>query len=107
MVGADKITGIDLNPRREAMAREFGMTHFIDASQEKKAGEALQQLTDGGLDYSFEWIGHTTTMRKALKCGHTGWGLSIIIGVAAASQEISTCPFQLLTGRIQGRLRGS
>ncbi len=99
MVGADKIIGIDINPKREAMAREFGMTHFIDASQENKVVEAIQQLTDGGADYSFECIGNTTTMRQALECCHKGWGRSIIIGVAAAGQEISTRPFQLVTGR--------
>jgi S-(hydroxymethyl)glutathione dehydrogenase/alcohol dehydrogenase len=100
MVGADKIIGIDLNPRRQGMARKFGMTHFIDPSQTENVVDAIVQLTDGGADYSFECIGNTTTMRQALECCHKGWGQSIIIGVAAAGQEISTRPFQLVTGRI-------
>jgi len=99
MVGADKIIGIDLNPAREAMARQFGMTHFIDPRKVDNVVEAIVQLTDGGTDYSFECIGNTTTMRQALECCHKGWGRSIIIGVAAAGQEISTRPFQLVTGR--------
>jgi S-(hydroxymethyl)glutathione dehydrogenase / alcohol dehydrogenase len=103
MVGADKIIGIDLNPAREAMARQFGMTHFINPKDVQAAGssvvDAIVQLTDGGADYSFECIGNTTTMRQALECCHKGWGRSLIIGVAAAGQEISTRPFQLVTGR--------
>jgi S-(hydroxymethyl)glutathione dehydrogenase / alcohol dehydrogenase len=99
MVGADKIIGIDINPAREAMARQFGMTHFINPKQTPNVIDAIQQLTDGGADYSFECIGSTTTMRQALECTHKGWGRSIIIGVAAAGQEISTRPFQLVTGR--------
>jgi len=103
MVGADKIIGVDLNPAREAMARQFGMTHFINPKDVEAAGgsvvEAIQQLTDGGADYSFECIGNTTTMRQALECCHKGWGRSIIIGVAEAGAEISTRPFQLVTGR--------
>jgi S-(hydroxymethyl)glutathione dehydrogenase/alcohol dehydrogenase len=99
MVGADRIIGIDLNPAREAMARQFGMTHFIDPRQVPDVVDAVVQLTDGGADYSFECIGNTTTMRQALECCHKGWGRSIIIGVAAAGQEISTRPFQLVTGR--------
>jgi S-(hydroxymethyl)glutathione dehydrogenase / alcohol dehydrogenase len=103
MVGADKIIGIDINPAREAMARKFGMTHFINPNELAKNTpnviDAIQQLTDGGADYSFECIGSTTTMRQALECTHKGWGRSIIIGVAAAGQEISTRPFQLVTGR--------
>ncbi|HLL20325.1 MAG TPA: S-(hydroxymethyl)glutathione dehydrogenase/class III alcohol dehydrogenase [Rubrivivax sp.] len=99
MVGADKIIGIDLNPAREAMARQFGMTHFIDAKSVPNVVDAIVQLTDGGADYSFECIGNTTTMRQALECCHKGWGRSIIIGVAAAGQEIATRPFQLVTGR--------
>src|SRR3982751_3380402 len=90
MVGADKIIGIDLNPAREQMARRLGLTQFVDT---------IVQLTDGGADYSFECIGNTTTMRQALECCHKGWGQSIIIGVAAAGQEISTRPFPLVTGR--------
>ena len=99
MVGADKIIGIDLNPAREAMARRFGMTHFINPKSVPNVVDAIVQLTDGGADYSFECIGNTTTMRQALECCHKGWGRSIIIGVAAAGQEISTRPFQLVTGR--------
>ena len=100
MVGADKIIGIDLNPAREAMARSFGMTHFIDPREVENVVDAIVQLTDGGADYSFECIGNTTTMRQALECCHKGWGQSIIIGVAAAGQEIATRPFQLVTGRV-------
>ncbi len=99
LVGADKIVGIDLNPAREAMARKFGMTHFVNPSAVANVVDAVVQLTDGGADYSFECIGNTTTMRQALECCHKGWGQSIIIGVAAAGQEISTRPFQLVTGR--------
>jgi len=99
LVGADKIIGIDINPAREAMARQFGMTHFINPREVPNVVEAIQQLTDGGADYSFECIGNTTTMRQALECCHKGWGRSIIIGVAEAGAEISTRPFQLVTGR--------
>ena len=100
MVGADKIIGIDINPAREAMARQFGMTHFISPKNVENVVDAIQQLTDGGADYSFECIGNTTTMRQALECCHKGWGKSVIIGVAAAGQEIATRPFQLVTGRV-------
>ena len=100
MVGADKIIGIDLNPAREAMARRFGMTHFINPKQVQSVVDAIVQLSDGGVDYSFECIGNTTTMRQALECCHKGWGQSVIIGVAAAGQEIATRPFQLVTGRV-------
>jgi S-(hydroxymethyl)glutathione dehydrogenase/alcohol dehydrogenase len=99
MVGADRIIGIDINPAREAMAREFGMTHFINPRNVPNVVDAIVQLTDGGADYSFECIGNTATMRQALECCHKGWGRSIIIGVAAAGQEIATRPFQLVTGR--------
>ena len=99
LVGADKIIGIDVNPAREVMARKFGMTHFINAKETPKVVDAIVQLTDGGADYSFECIGNTTTMRQALECCHKGWGQSIIIGVAEAGAEISTRPFQLVTGR--------
>jgi S-(hydroxymethyl)glutathione dehydrogenase/alcohol dehydrogenase len=100
MVGAAKIIGVDLNPAREALGRQFGMTHFIDAGKTANVVDAIVQLTDGGADYSFECIGNTATMRQALECCHKGWGQSIIIGVAAAGQEISTRPFQLVTGRV-------
>ncbi|MFO1397254.1 MAG: S-(hydroxymethyl)glutathione dehydrogenase/class III alcohol dehydrogenase [Burkholderiales bacterium] len=100
MVGAARIVGIDVNPAREAMARRFGMTHFINPKDVPNVVDAVIQLTDGGADYSFECIGNTTTMRQALECCHKGWGQSIVIGVAAAGQEISTRPFQLVTGRV-------
>jgi S-(hydroxymethyl)glutathione dehydrogenase/alcohol dehydrogenase len=100
MVGAGRIIGIDLNPAREAMARKFGMTHFLNPKEHANVVDAIVQLTDGGADYSFECIGNTTTMRQALECCHKGWGQSIIIGVAEAGQEISTRPFQLVTGRV-------
>jgi len=101
MVGADKIIGVDLNPAREALARQFGLTHFVNPKTVKGDLVAhLVELTGGGADYSFECIGNTQTMRQALECCHRGWGQSIIIGVAAAGQEISTRPFQLVTGRV-------
>jgi S-(hydroxymethyl)glutathione dehydrogenase/alcohol dehydrogenase len=99
MVGADKIIGVDLNPEREAMARKFGMTHFINPNEVENVVDHIIQLTDGGADYSFECIGNTKVMRQALECCHRGWGQSIIIGVAEAGAEISTRPFQLVTGR--------
>jgi S-(hydroxymethyl)glutathione dehydrogenase/alcohol dehydrogenase len=100
MVGADKIIGVDINPAREEMARKFGMTHFVNPTQVENVVDTIIQLTDGGADYSFECIGNTTTMRQSLESCHKGWGQSIIIGVAAAGQEISTRPFQLVTGRV-------
>jgi S-(hydroxymethyl)glutathione dehydrogenase/alcohol dehydrogenase len=99
MVGADRIIGVDLNAGREKLSREFGMTDFINPSDTDNVTEAIIDLTDGGVDYSFECIGNTTTMRQALECTHKGWGESFIIGVAGAGQEISTRPFQLVTGR--------
>ena len=99
MVGADRIIGVDLNPGREAMARKFGMTDFVNPKDVPDVVDAIVQLTDGGADYSFECIGNTTTMRQALECCHKGWGQSIIIGVAPAGAEIATRPFQLVTGR--------
>ncbi|GGE83954.1 S-(hydroxymethyl)glutathione dehydrogenase/class III alcohol dehydrogenase [Massilia psychrophila] len=99
MVGADKIIGVDINPGRIEMARKFGMTHFVNPKEVGNVVDHIVQLTDGGADYSFECIGNTTTMRQALECTHKGWGQSFIIGVAAAGQEISTRPFQLVTGR--------
>jgi len=100
MAGAGKIIGIDLNPAREALGRQFGMTDFINPKSVPNVVDAIVQLTDGGADYSFECIGNTTTMRQALECCHKGWGVSVIIGVAGAGQEISTRPFQLVTGRV-------
>jgi S-(hydroxymethyl)glutathione dehydrogenase/alcohol dehydrogenase len=100
MVGAGRIIGIDLNPAREALGRQFGMTDFINPKNVDNVVDAIVQLTDGGADYSFECIGSTTTMRQALECCHKGWGQSVIIGVAEAGAEISTRPFQLVTGRV-------
>src|SRR6478609_9251030 len=99
MVGAGKIIGVDINPAREAIARKFGMTDFVNANAVPNVVDAIVQLTDGGADYSFECIGNTGVMRQALECTHKGWGRSIIIGVAPAGAEISTRPFQLVTGR--------
>lgn len=100
MVGADKIIGVDINPAREEMARKFGMTHFVNSSEVENVVDHIIQLTDGGADYSFECVGNTDVMRQALECCHRGWGQSIIIGVAEAGKEISTRPFQLVTGRV-------
>jgi len=100
MVGANMIVGVDINPAREAMARKFGMTHFVNPKEVKGDLVAhLVELTQGGADYSFECIGNVNVMRQALECCHRGWGVSTIIGVAGAGQEISTRPFQLVTGR--------
>ena len=101
LAGADMIIGVDINPGRQELARKFGMTHFVNPAEVK--GDLvpyLVDLTKGGADYSFECIGNTTVMRQALECCHRGWGTSIIIGVAGAGQEISTRPFQLVTGRV-------
>jgi len=101
MVGANMIVGVDLNPAREELARKFGMTHFVNPKEvEGDLVAHLVELTKGGADYSFECIGNVKTMRQALECCHKGWGESIIIGVAGAGQEISTRPFQLVTGRV-------
>jgi S-(hydroxymethyl)glutathione dehydrogenase/alcohol dehydrogenase len=102
MVGADKIIGVDLNPSKKAMAEKFGMTHFVNPDEvgRDKVVQAIVDLTGGGADFSFECIGNVHTMRQALECCHRGWGESIIIGVAGAGQEISTRPFQLVTGRV-------
>jgi S-(hydroxymethyl)glutathione dehydrogenase/alcohol dehydrogenase len=102
MVGADKIIGVDLNPARVAMAKKFGMTHFINPKDvgNDKVVQAIVDLTGGGADFSFECIGNVNVMRQALECCHRGWGESIIVGVAASGQEIATRPFQLVTGRV-------
>ncbi len=100
MVGASKIIGIDINPSKLEIATQFGLTHFINATEVKDVVEAICDLTHGGVDYSFECIGNINVMRQALECCHKGWGESIIIGVAGAGQEISTRPFQLVTGRV-------
>jgi S-(hydroxymethyl)glutathione dehydrogenase/alcohol dehydrogenase len=99
MVGANKIIGVDINNNRIDVAKQFGMTHFVNP-KECDVMEAIMDLTNGGADYSFECIGNVNTMRQALECCHKGWGESIIIGVAGAGQEISTRPFQLVTGRV-------
>ncbi len=101
MASADKIIGVDINPARETLGRSLGMTHFVNPKELK--GDLvghLVELTGGGADYSFECVGNTTLMRQALECCHRGWGVSVIIGVAGAGQEIATRPFQLVTGRV-------
>src|SRR5476651_1001827 len=101
LVGARMIVGVDLNPDREAWGKRFGMTHFVNpAKVEGDLVKHLVDLTGGGADYSFECIGNVKVMRTALECAHKGWGQSIIIGVAGAGQEITTRPFQLVTGRV-------
>ena len=99
MVGADKIIGVDLNRGKEKLAEKFGMTHFINPHEVDNVVEAIFDVTGGGADYSFECIGNVEVMRQALECCHKGWGESYIIGVAGAGKEISTRPFQLVTGR--------
>ena len=100
MVGADMIVGVDLNSDKKSFAEQFGMTHFVNPNEvEGDLVQHLIELTGGGADYSFECIGNTNVMRQALECAHKGWGESIIIGVAGAGEEISTRPFQLVTGR--------
>ncbi len=100
MVGANKVIGIDINESKVEIAKQFGMTDFINPKNTDDLIAAIADLTDGGADYSFECIGNVNTMRQALECCHKGWGESIIIGVAGAGQEISTRPFQLVTGRV-------
>jgi S-(hydroxymethyl)glutathione dehydrogenase/alcohol dehydrogenase len=101
MVGADIIVGVDVNPAKRALAERFGMTHFVNPTEaEGDLVPHLVDLTKGGADYSFECIGRVDVMRQALECCHKGWGESVIIGVAGAGQEISTRPFQLVTGRV-------
>ncbi len=99
LVGADRIIGIDTNPKKEALARKFGLTDFINPENSADVITEIIDLTDGGVDYSFECIGKPEVMRQALESCHKGWGESVIIGVAAAGEEISTRPFQLVTGR--------
>ena len=100
LVGADQIIGVDINPAKKDLAEKFGMTHFINPQDVDDVVAAIVDQTDGGVDYSFECIGNVEIMRQALECCHKGWGESIIIGVAGAGQEISTRPFQLVTGRV-------
>ncbi len=101
LVGANMIIGVDLNSNKRQMAEKFGMTHFVNPSEiEGDLVAYLVDLTKGGADYSFECIGNINVMRQALECCHKGWGVSVIVGVAGAGQEISTRPFQLVTGRV-------
>jgi S-(hydroxymethyl)glutathione dehydrogenase/alcohol dehydrogenase len=101
LAGADMIVGVDINPARKALAEKFGMTHFVNPSEvDGDIVQYLVGLTRGGADYTFECVGNTTLMRQALESCHKGWGVSTIIGVAGAGQEISTRPFQLVTGRV-------
>src|SRR3954467_11351405 len=101
IAGANKIIGVDINPKRRAMAEKFGMTHFVNPKEvQGDLVPYLVSLTDGGADYSFECVGHVDLMRQALECCHRGWGVSVIIGVAGSGQEIRTRPFQLVTGRV-------
>ena len=101
MVGANMIIGVDMNNSKKALGEKFGMTHFVNPKEvEGDLVPYLIDISDGGADHSFECIGSTTTMRQALECCHKGWGESTIIGVAGAGQEISTRPFQLVTGRV-------
>ena len=101
LAGANMIIGVDINPARKALAEKFGMTHFVNPTEvEGDLVPYLVDLTKGGADYSFECVGNTKLMRQALECCHKGWGVSVIIGVAGAGAEISTRPFQLVTGRV-------
>lgn len=101
MVGASMIVGVDLNPAKKALAEKFGMTHFVNPKEiEGDLVSYLVNLTKGGADYSFECIGNVEVMRQALECCHKGWGVSVIVGVAGAGEEIATRPFQLVTGRV-------
>ena len=101
MVGASMIIGVDLNPAKKALAEKFGMTHFVNPKEvEGDLVSYLVDLTQGGADYSFECIGNVKVMRQALECCHKGWGVSVIVGVAGAGEEIATRPFQLVTGRV-------
>lgn len=100
LIGAEMIVGVDLNYDKKEWGEKFGMTHFVNPNEvEGDLVPYLVDLTKGGADYSFECIGNAKVMRQALECAHKGWGESIIIGVAGAGQEISTRPFQLVTGR--------
>ena len=101
MAGASRIVAVDLNEDKFEMARMLGATDFVNPSNDDRPiQDVIVELTDGGVDYSFECIGNTNVMRSALECCHKGWGESVIIGVAGAGQEISTRPFQLVTGRV-------
>jgi S-(hydroxymethyl)glutathione dehydrogenase/alcohol dehydrogenase len=99
MAGAERIVAVDLNPRKYALAGQLGATDFVDPSQVGDVVQAIVDLTDGGVDYSFECVGNVELMGKALACTHRGWGQSIVIGVAGAGEEIHARPFLLVTGR--------
>jgi len=99
LVGASRIIGIDTNPSKVPLATQFGMTDFLNPTEVDDVVAEIVAMTGGGVDYSFECIGNVQVMRQALECCHKGWGESCIIGVAGAGQEISTRPFQLVTGR--------
>lgn len=99
--GASRIIGIDIDPNKASLGKQFGITEFVNPKDhEKPIQEVIVGLTDGGVDYSFECVGNVKLMRAALECCHKGWGTSVIVGVAASGQEISTRPFQLVTGRV-------
>jgi S-(hydroxymethyl)glutathione dehydrogenase/alcohol dehydrogenase len=100
--GAARIIGIDINPAKFDLARQFGVTECINPNDhpDKPIQQVIIERTDGGVDFSFECVGNVNVMRSALECCHRGWGTSIIVGVAASGQEISTRPFQLVTGRV-------
>jgi len=100
LVGANRIIGIDTNPAKRPLAEKFGMTDFVNPNDVDNLVAAIVSMTGGGVDYSFECIGNVNVMRQALECCHKGWGESVIIGVAGGGQEISTRPFQLVTGRV-------
>lgn len=100
IVGADRIIGVDINAAKQPLAKKFGLTDFINPESSADVVAEIVDMTDGGVDYSFECIGNVEVMRQALECCHKGWGESVIIGVAGAGQEISTRPFQLVTGRV-------
>jgi len=99
MAGAERIIGVDISPDKLELARQFGATDFVDPAQVEDVEAAIIEMTDGGVDYSFECIGNVETMGNALRCTHKGWGESIIIGVAGAGKEIHARPFLLVTGR--------
>src|SRR5207237_9389486 len=104
MVGADMIVGVDINPRRRALAEQFGMTHFVNPAEVQ--GDLVPyrvDLTGAGADYSFECIANVQTMRQALECCHRGWGVAGIIGPPASGQEIGTRPYPPPTGRLRKR----
>lgn len=101
MVGASRIIGIDINEKKFELAKQLGATDCINPQKfDKPIQDVIIEMTDGGVDFSFECIGNVSVMRQALECCHKGWGESVIIGVAGAGQEISTRPFQLVTGRV-------